>query len=166
MKLSTFIPAIMLSLISANALADHYVCKPITGTIQPLIPDPACKIQHSKSKHLPDVTFYGVAGSCFSGQWQGQLDGTPLTGTSYSGLTVNQMGQITVASAFQLKVGPFELGQLFTKDVLFDAQGNTKELLTIVGGSKLFKGSYGNIEITGNTLYQAGSFTGTLCVED
>ncbi|MEQ1602372.1 MAG: hypothetical protein HOP04_06160 [Methylophilaceae bacterium] len=167
MQSSKFISTLCLALISANVWAGTYTCKPITGTIQPLTPDPACKILQSKSSYFPDTIFYGVAGSCFSGQLQGQLGGNILvTGTSSSGFSVNNLGQLTGSTAIRLYAGAIELGRVYTKDVIFDAEGNTKELLTVVGGSKTFKGGYGNIELSGNTLYQTGSFTGTICTDD
>jgi hypothetical protein len=46
MKKSTLILAILLSLISANALADRYACQTISGSIPRLTPDPACHILH------------------------------------------------------------------------------------------------------------------------
>ena len=169
MKYFTFIPAILLSLTSANVLADTYICKSITGTIQQLTPDPECNILQAKPNHFPDVTFFGVAGTCFSGNLQATLDGnTPITGTSYSGLTVNGIDQhqLTAASAIRLNAGSIELGRVFTKDVVFNPGGNTKELLTMVGGSKMFHDGYGSLEITGDALNQATSFTGELCIEN
>lgn len=167
MKYFTFIPAILLSLTSVNALADTYTCKPITGTIQQLTPDPECNILQAKPNHFPDVTFFGVAGTCFSGNLQATLDGnTPITGTSYSGLTANGLGQLTAASAIRLNAGSIELGRVFTKDVVFNAGGDTKELLTMVSGSKTFHDGYGGLEITGDALYQTTSFAGELCVEN
>lgn len=166
MKLSLVISAIFAAMVSINTLADTNNCKPISGTIQPLTPDPTCKIMQSKFSHFPDTEFYEVPGSCFSGRLQGLIAGNiAVTGTSFSGFTVNNLGQLTGASVMHIYAGRIELGRLFTRDIIFDAEGDAKELLTVVEGSKLFRGASGNIELTGNTLYQTGSFTGTLCVE-
>lgn len=167
MKYFTSIPAVLLVLTSVNALAAPYTCKPITGTIQQLSPDPACNILKDKNNYFPDATFFGTANSCFSGNLQATLDGKSVTGTSYSGLTANGVGQFTAASIIRLKSGPIELGRVFTKDVvLLDPDNNPIELVTMVGGSKMFKGGYGNLEIKGNGLYQATSFSGLVCIEN
>lgn len=167
MKIFTSISAVLFALTSVNALADSYVCKPITGTINQLVPDPACNILKDRDGHFPDVTFFGSANSCFSGKLQATWDGKPVTGTSFSGLTANNVGQFTAASTIRLKAGTVELGRVFSKDVvLLDPSNNPIELVTMVGGSKMFKGGYGNLEIKGNGLYQATSFTGLVCMED
>jgi hypothetical protein len=167
MKNFTFIPVILLSLTSVNALADAYICKSITGTMQVLALDPKCNILQEKSNHFPDVTFLGVPGTCFAGSLNATLGGNiPVTGKSYSGLTVNGLGQLTAASAIRLNAGSFELGRVFTKDVIFNPEGATTELLTMVDGNKMFNGGYGAIEITGNAPYQVTSFTGKLCIQN
>lgn len=166
MKNFTFIPAILLSLASVNALADSYICQPITGTIQPLTIDAACGILQEKAAHFPDLTFYGAYGTCFSGILNAKLGSTEITGKSYSGLTANGLGQLTGASAIRLYSGSNELGRVFTKDVIFNAGGAVTEMLTVVGGRKMFNEGYGSIEITGDTSQYPSSFTGQLCTEN
>ncbi|MDO9046273.1 MAG: hypothetical protein Q7U66_00885 [Methylobacter sp.] len=167
MKYFTFIPAVLLSLTSFNAFSDAYICKSITGTIQKLTSNPGCNILQEKSSHFSDVIFLGIPDTCFSGNLTATLEGnTPVTGISYSGLTVNGIGQLTAASVIRLKAGTIELGRIFTKDVVFNPGGGaTTELLTMVGGSKTFNGGHGGIEITGDGLYQATTFTGQLCIQ-
>lgn len=166
MKFITAIPVVFLAFTSVSALAGNYTCKPITGTIQQLTPDSTCKILKDKANYFPDVTFIGAVGTCFTGQMAAKLGGKAVTGTSYSGLTVNGVGQLTAASAIRLKAGSVELGRVFTKDVITDPEVNPNELVTMVSGSKMFKGGYGNLEIKGNGLYQATSFTGVVCIEN
>jgi hypothetical protein len=175
MKYSTFIPAVLLSLTSVNALAGAYICKPITGTIQQLTPDPACNILQAKPSHFPDVTFLfelTVPDTCFSGNLQATLgDNTPVTGASYSGVTLNGIGQFTAASAIILRNATnnnVELGRVYTQDVIFAADNPaiTTEYLTMVSGSKMFKGGHGHLEITGNALFGPTGFTGVICTEN
>ncbi len=173
MKYSIVIPAVLLSLTSVNTLADDYTCQKISGYITPSTPDPACHILQSKPKHFTDVTFVVENDSqapdvCFSGQLTATLgkNQTPIIGTSYSGIIMNGIGQLTGATATQLNAGNVSLGQIYTKDMIIDPLGNTLEALTMVEGSKTFKGGHGSFEITGNTLYETASFTGMICTEN
>jgi len=173
MKYSTFIPVVLLSLTSGNVLADDIICKHISGNIAQSIPDPACHILESKSKHFSDVTFvvenYPQAPDvCFSGQLTAILgkDKTPIIGTSYSGITINGIGQLTGATVIRLNAGNVSLGQVYTKDMIIDPLGNTSEALTMVDGSKTFKGGHGSFEIVGNTLYETARFTGMICTQN
>ena len=166
MKYFTLIPAILLSLTSVNALASGYTCKTIIGTINRLIPDHACNILQSKPDHFPDVTFDGFP-SCFTGNLTAKLGNTNVTGTAYSGITINGIGQLTAATAIRLNAGNISLGQIYTKDmIIFGPQGSTSEALTMVDGSKTFNGGYGGFEITGNALYETVSFTGMICAQN
>ncbi len=165
MKYVYVIPVALFSIITTNAFG-AYSCKPISGSIEQLAVDPVCKILKDKAVHFPDVTFYGVLGSCFSGKLQGTLGGKPVTGISSSGLTVNGIGKLTSASTIRVYSGSNELGRLFTKDLLSDPEGNTSEFVSVVDGSKQFKGGHGSLEIIGNGLYQATSFSGVICTED
>ena len=176
MKYFTFIPAVLLSLTSVNALAVGYICKTITGTIQQLSPDQRCNILQEKPNRFPDVTFYVELGAqpaetCFSGELADALFGnTPVTGTSYHGLTVNGIGKLTAASAIRLTAAGHELGKVYTQDATFNPgtakdHANTKELLTMVSGSKRFKDGHGHVEITGNALYGETQFSGMLCIK-
>ena len=168
MKYIASIPVVLLALTSVSALAGSYSCKPITGTIQQLIPDPSCKILQDKASYFPDATFLtqlGFPNTCFSGKLQATLGTKSVTGTSSSGLTVNGIGQLTAASAIRLNAGSVEIGRVFTKDVISEPEVNPNELATMISGTKAFKGGYGNLEIKGNALYQDTSFSGIVCTE-
>ncbi len=177
MKNIALIPVLLLSLTSVNALAEGYTCNDLTlGTITPLVADPKCSILQEKAAHFPDVTFLKALGvpadqSCFTGKITAMLGKTPVTGTSYSGLTLNEVNSnpsqssfLTAATVIKLNAGSLELGRVYTKDVVFTFEG--KELLTMVGGSKTFNGGYGNLVITGNALAEPTRFTGKLCTEN
>ena len=169
MKYFTFIPALLLSLTSVNAFADDFTCQQISGTISKLVPDPECKILQSKPGHFPDVTFVaenfpGAPNICFSSQLATTLGGKKVIGKAYSGITVNGIGELTAASAIQfiLKPNNVELGWMYTKDVI----GNAVEILAMADGTRTFNDGRGGLEITGNALEEATSFTGKLCMED
>ncbi|MFI3185709.1 MAG: hypothetical protein QX198_06975 [Methylococcaceae bacterium] len=174
MKNLTLIPAILLSVISVNALADNehqtsvkYNCKTITGTIAPLLPDPACNIKQEQLGHFPDVNFLGFPGTCFKSTLTARLGNIQVTGTSYSGLTANAINDpaiLTAASVIRLNAGSDELGRVFTTDMTLLA--NSKENLTMVDGSKIYNGGKGHLEITGNALYEQTTFAGTLCSQN
>ncbi|AMK76683.1 MULTISPECIES: hypothetical protein [Methylomonas] len=172
MKLSTVTIALLATLASENVLADDYICKTISGTIQPSTVDPDCNILRFKDRQFPDVTFLGPlpAGAppvCFAGSLTATLGkNQQLTGTAFSGLIANEVGQLVGASAIKLNAGSVELGRVFTKDLIFNPDGATTEILTMVGGNKVFKGGRGQFEINGNILYQSAPFSGQLCVED
>jgi len=167
------IPAVFLSLASINALADDYNCQKITGQLSLLISDSTCQILRAKAKHFPDTTFIAetvptnTPNICFSGQLTATLgnNNTPIRGTSYSGLTKNSIGQLTAASAIQLNSNNIALGKIYTKDVVINPLTSTSEILTMVGGSNTFNGGHGELEITGNALFQAVSFTGKICTQ-
>jgi hypothetical protein len=174
MKYSTFIPAVLISLTSVNALAGGYDCKTITGTIEQLSPDEDCKILKSKNNDFPDVTFYVELGApaedtCFSAKLTATLgpQNTPVKGIAYSALTVNGIDQLTAASAIRLIAGPIEIGKVNTQDAIYDSGTPefTKELLTMVSGDKMFKDGHGHLEITGNAFYGDTQFTGKLCIK-
>lgn len=175
MKSHMLIPAVFLSLTSINALADDYNCQKITGQLSPLTPDSTCQILRAKANHFPDTTFIAeiaptnTPNVCFSGQLTATLgnNNTPITGTSYSGLTQNSIGQLTAASAIQLNSNNtrIALGKIYTKDVVINPLGPTSEILTMVDGSHTFNGGHGELEITGNALFQAVSFTGKICTQ-
>lgn len=179
MKSHILIPAVFLSLTSINALADGYNCQKITGQLSLLTPDAACHILLAKARHFPDTTFIAeiapanTPNICFSGQLTAKLgnNNKPISGTSYSGLTQNSLGQLTAASAIQLNSNniantSIALGKIYTKDVVINPLGPTSEILTMVDGSNTFNGGHGELEITGNALFQAVSFTGQICTEN
>ncbi|WP_415879350.1 hypothetical protein [Methylomonas sp. TEB] len=172
MKLSTVTIAVLTSLVSGNLYADQYICKNISGTIQPSTADPDCNILKFKDRQFPDLTFLGplppgAPPVCFIGTLTATFGkNLKLTGTAFSGLFANGLGQLTGASAIKLSAGAVDLGRVFTKDLIFNPEGATTELLTVVGGSKTFKDGRGQFEITGNILYESAPFTGQLCIED
>lgn len=172
MKLSTVTMAVLATLASENLLAGDYICKTISGIIQPSTVDPDCNILRFKDRQFPDVTFLGPLPAdappvCFAGSLTATLGkNQQLTGTAFSGLIANGVGQLAATSAIKLSAGSVELGRVFTKDLIFNPDGATTEILMMVGGSKTFKGGHGQFEIIGNTTYQTATFTGQLCVED
>jgi hypothetical protein len=178
MKNHLLISAVFLSLTFINARADGYSCQKITGQLSQLTPDSACHILLAQGNHFPDTTFIAnIAPSapnvCFSGQLTATLgNNSPIRGTSYSGITYNTGGQLTAASSIELYSGKVAnarntLGKIYTKDiVVIDSNTNNPgEILTMVDGSNTFNGGHGQLEITGNALYQAVNFTGMICVE-
>jgi len=136
MKYSTFIPVVLLSLTSVNALASGYTCKTITGTINQLEPDlnpdgtPACHILQAQSSQFPDVTFLYPTipdNSCFYSELTATLGNRTVTGTIYAGLTRNvpEPGSVTsyqfsAASIITLRQASTgnSLGRIYTKDVI------------------------------------------------
>jgi hypothetical protein len=167
MAYSKLLTTLLFSLVSVNTLADGFTCRSISGTIQPLVLDGNCIILQSQTNHFPDLTFLaslGIANSCFTAQLQGTWGPLAFSGTAFSGLTANSVGQLTAASRIQTNIG----GSLYTTDVVFNSQDptQTNELLSFVSGSRLFKGSHGNMTITGNALVMATTFSGTLCSEN
>lgn len=179
MKHSAFITAFLLSLASFNALADEYDCKPISGIIQQLTPDPTCAILQSQAKHFPDTAFANSVlpndQACFTstltatlgvGAGSRTLSGTANSGITLNpGFTLNEPNQLTAVSAIQLTAGPVELGKIYTSDVILDPYGNARELLTVTDGSKSYKGGKGHLVITGSALISATTFSGFLCTE-
>lgn len=171
MKLSTLIIAIALPLAYTDAFADDYTCNPITGNIKQLMPDPACTVLLAKPKHFTDIIFLPSsfsAPTCFASTLTATIGNRAVSGTVSSGLTWNDQGQLTAASAMRFNAGTVELGQIYTTDVVFDANNpaTTTELLTMVDGGKTFKDGKGHFTITGNALFSATSFSGTLCTEN
>ncbi|MBD9354449.1 hypothetical protein [Methylomonas albis] len=171
MNLSTFTIAALVLLVSANSNAGDYVCKTINGVIQPFAADPDCNILRFKDRHFPDATFLGPLPAeappvCFAGSLTATLGKQQLTGTAFSGVIANGVGQLTAVSAIKLSAGSVELGRIFTKDLIFNPDAATTEMLTVVAGSKVFKGSHGQFEITGNITYQTATLTGQLCIEN
>lgn len=176
MKLSTLIIGLALPLACTNASAD-YTCKPISGTIQQLTPDPTCAIQQSRSAHFADVIFLPsspTAPTCFSSTLLNTtLGSAAVTGTIYSGLIANNISngvdQLTAASAIQIISGGVELGRVYTTDVVFDPYSTTpptRELLTMVDGSRIFREGNGHFEVKGNALTSNTDFSGILCTEN
>ncbi|MDD1623000.1 MAG: hypothetical protein LUQ11_16105 [Methylococcaceae bacterium] len=171
MKLSTIIIALTLPLASANTLADDYICSPITGKIQQLQPDPACAVLLAKPKHFTDIIFLpssAAAPTCFASTLTATIGNRAVSGTVSSGLTLNDQGQLTAASAIHFNAGTVELGDVYTTDIVFDADNPaiTTELLTMVDGRKTFKDGHGHFKINGNALFSPTTFSGTLCVEN
>jgi len=171
MKLSTLIIAVTLPLASANTFADDYICTPITGNIQQLQPDPVCAVLKAKPKHFTDITFLPSASSaptCFASTLTATIGNRAVSGTVSSGLTLNNQGQLTAASAIHFNAGAVELGDIYTTDIIFDADNptTTTELLTMVDGRKTFKDGHGNFKITGNALFFPTTFSGTVCIEN
>jgi len=188
MKYFTLIPAILLSLTSVNALASGYTCKTITGTINQLgldlNPDgtPACHILQAQSSQFSDVTFLYpnipdlLPASCFYSELTATLGNRTVTGTIYAGLTRNvpEPGSVTsyqfsAASIITLRQASTgnSLGRIYTKDVIIDPFGLTREFITAVNGTDTFKSVQGHIEVLGNLLLPVlpgtQNFTGTLC---
>lgn len=173
MKLSTLIIGLALPLACTNAFAD-YTCKTISGTIKQLTPDTSCTIQLAQPARFADVAF--IPSYCYTSTLTAKLDNTTsLTGKVYSGLTVNNISngvdQATAASAIQIISGGVELGKIYTTDVIFDpynysTSSTTRELLTQVDGSRIYKEGKGHFEIKGNALASDTAFSGTLCTEN
>lgn len=159
MKNFTLIPAVLLTLTSANTLASGYNCKAITGTVNQLLAD-----------ENTDVTFFYptipdfLPASCFYNTLTARLGNREVTGAVYSGLTQNTplLGtnyQFSAASVISLKLlstGSL-LGRIFTKDMIitpfdFGLPSSTREFVTTVNGTNIFNDVQGNIEVLGNLI--------------
>jgi formate hydrogenlyase subunit 3/multisubunit Na+/H+ antiporter MnhD subunit len=175
MKFTPLVSAIILSLQFTNSLAAGFICQPITGTLDMLLEEVACSVYTAKKDYFPSLTFLTPEQStlpvCYSAKFSGKLGSIPITGAAYSGLTSNGMNVndplvspvLTVASIITIN-GPS--GSVYTHDLIkepFDV-GITRERLTIVAGSKTFKGAQGHMEISGNALAGPTKFAGTLCI--
>ncbi|MGZ8187066.1 MAG: hypothetical protein ACXWTL_11515 [Methylobacter sp.] len=175
MKFTPFVFAILLSLQFSNSLAAGFICQPITGTLDMLMEEAACSIYTAKKDYFPSLTFLTPEQSslpvCYSAKFIGKLGSIPIKGAAYSGLTINGINVndplvppvLTAASIITIN-GPS--GSVYTHDLIkepFDA-GITRERLTIVEGSKIFKGAQGHMEILGNALAGPTKFAGTLCI--
>jgi len=175
MKFSNLASAIALTLIMGTASASDAVCKNFTGTVAQLAPDPACQILNIEKfdKRFPDLTFLhtlGVPGTCFISTFTGTFGNLPVTGITQSGITTNGIDEATVTAATVLSLRSSNgrnLGRVFTHDVIFyPFTVDTKELLIMVDGTRLFKGGKGNISLIGDTLNGPGTVTGKLCIDD
>ncbi|MEQ1530100.1 MAG: hypothetical protein ABL925_12350 [Methylococcales bacterium] len=173
----------------STVFADKLVCKTITlGSVEQLQPDLACQINTLKKDYLPDLTFFALPGTCYSSTLTATIGAVKVTGTSLSGLTATPMNDIvsdplnpspstlTVASVISFKnLKGQNLGKIFTQDTIvnFDdvpppastALTTTKEQLVVVGGTRQFNGSNGNLTIMGNALYQKTTLTGKICAD-
>jgi len=185
MKYSAFIPAIVISFLSVNALADTSTCKSISGHINPLSPDPNCTIQQAKTAYFPDTTLVAeripqnIKQTCFSSTLTGTLTTsnniqTAIQGTAYSGLTANEADyELTAVSAINLSAARNPLGWVFTKDVIINPYpvdpANpdftiTKEILSVIGGNNSLKNNKGHITILGSVFNPSGAnFVGKFC---
>lgn len=179
MKFRTITTAILLTLPMSTAFAGGLVCKTINGTVSPLALDPTCKIVSYKKEIYPDLTFVGkpatpaspsTSSACFFSQLTATLGNIQVTGTAYSGLTVNDLGSgLTAASAITFKdANGYKLGEIFTQDVIVDGTipTATKEELVMVDGTRMFNKGKGHLIISGNALIGATTFTGVLCADD
>lgn len=170
MKYFTLIFAVLFSLTSVNAFASGYTCKAINGHIAQLTPDPACTILNDQASHFPNVTFDGFP-NCFKGNLTATLGTSNVTGTSYSGLTMNGLGQLTAASAINL-IGAnppnVNFGRIFTFDtVLVNNNTIIGEELALTDGTKTYNDAHGNLEINGDALNtpSGADFSGVICTE-
>jgi len=175
MKISNLASAIALMLTMGTASATDLMCKTFTGTVAQLTPDPACQITtiEKLNERFPDLTFLhtlGVPGTCFTSTFTGTFGGLPVTGTTISGITTNGIDATTVTAATVLTLGYTDgkkLGKVFTHDVIFyPFTVDTKELLIMVDGTRMFQGGKGNISLIGDTLNGPGTVTGKLCIDD
>lgn len=174
MKIFKFLFVVSISLSIGNIQADDFECQPVKGDIQ-LIPAPIgkCPILRKKARRFPDQTFLYELGvqdppSCFVGRIEGYLGNTPISGKVISGLTTNDLNGAFLTAASAIKIYDAErgrkLGKVFTQDSIFDPNGDTREYLAMIEGTRRFRGGNGHFEILGNVFFPGGAeFTGTLC---
>jgi len=146
-------------------------CEPFEGYIQ-IYPSSRCHILTKKERYFSEQTFLqelGVPGeeSCFSGWLEGRLGGQWINGEVISGFTASANDPASIVTAATgIKIfdswSGRKLGRIFTLDSIYDPQGDTHETLSMVAGTKSYRGSVGNFQVHGNALYGA-PVSGELC---
>jgi hypothetical protein len=172
MKYSTFIPTIILTLTSTAVLANEYTCTTLVATVSPLTPEiGTCTIAEAQANHFPDLSFNS---GCFSTTLNNaKLGGKEIKATAYSGLTDTSLqiyGQLKAATMLIVRnaANTLELGRVYTQDNIDLVLG--MESLTMVSGTRSYKGGHGNYTLTGNASdpnpLVPVTLKGTICIEN
>jgi hypothetical protein len=135
-----------------------------------------CTIRQAKDRHFPDLTFnpnaLGLGVGCFSTTLtNATLDGIPVTATAYSGVTDTSMaaqGRLKAATMLIVRnaANTIELGRVYSQDIIDLVL--EMESLTMVSGTRSYKGGHGNFTLEGNALNPVvpTQLRGTLCIEN
>lgn len=187
MKPSAFLQAAfgilvtMASLSPARADLPPPFCQVFEGTLwlTPEVPG-TCTIlgQADTRLQFPDILSSFIPNSnplnptCFTGIIEGSLDGRPVTGISYSGLTTNTFPQdlngyvaFTAATTLTLKTpAGLMLGKLYFRDsgLINPYNGTANEQLVAIAGTGLFLGTKGTVTIQGNE-FSGAPINGRFC---
>lgn len=145
--------------------------------------DVDCMVYNAKKDYFPSLNFLTLTPSQptvrYSATFVGKLGSIPIEGTTFSGLTRNEMNvdplvypfvsPVFTASIISINNGANgkHLGDVYIQDLIKEPLDNsiTRERLAVVEGSKIFfKETTGHMEILGNTLAGPTEFVGTLCI--